>query len=330
MENMETLRALDRIKVLADARRLAVLRLLMASPATLSQLARSLRHSPAWIQHHLRLLESASLVELVEVRKSGRVTEKYYQATRGAFYIQAVILPKSTRPTVVFSGSHDLAVQAMARRLAKRMRIVSLYVGSLDGLLNLRQGLCQLAGAHLRDESGEYNSSYVRRFFPDRRVELVTLAHRTQGFMVSAGNPKSIRAIDDLARPGVRFVNRNSGSGTRLWLEQELGRAGLERPSIRGYRREVATHTEAAVLIAAGRADVALGLQAAAYGHGLDFVPLFEERYDVAFGPQDEKSLDPVLNYIQTADFRTSLASLTGYGTAHSGEHIQLEKEHTR
>jgi putative molybdopterin biosynthesis protein len=83
-------------------------------------------------------------------------------------------------------------------------------------------------------------------------------------------------------------------------------------------------------LIAAGRADVALGLQAAAYGHGLDFVPLFEERYDVAFGPQDEKSLDPVLNYIQTADFRTSLASLTGYGTAHSGEHIQLEKEHTR
>jgi putative molybdopterin biosynthesis protein len=320
METIEKLRVLNKIKLLSDSRRMEILRLLMASPATLTNLARTLKRSPAWIRHHIKILESAELIELVEVRTTGRVTEKYYRAKAGAFLMQQLILPRTRMPTIVLSGSHDLALEEMARRLAKHVLLLSLPVGSLDGLVYLRQELCQVSGAHLLDEHGEYNIAYVRRFFPDRAMELVTLAHRTQGLLLSPGNPKRIKRLADLARKDVRFVNRNAGSGTRLWFDKELKKTGGMPADIRGYEHVVGTHTEAAALIESGKADAALGLQAAAHGHGLDFIPLFEERYDLVLPHEHEKAVSPILDYIQSVDFRRSLDSLTGYNTAHSGE----------
>ena len=114
MLNLEHLRSFDQIKFLADARRLAILQILMVSPATLTQLARRLAQSPAWVRHHIKALESARLVELAEVRTRGTVTEKFYRAAAGAFLLQQLILPKSKKPAVIFSGSHDLAVEAAA------------------------------------------------------------------------------------------------------------------------------------------------------------------------------------------------------------------------
>jgi putative molybdopterin biosynthesis protein len=324
MNRVETIRTFDQIKLLADARRMDILRLLMASPATLTHLARTLKQSPAWVRHHVLALQSAGLVELNEVRKTGKVTEIYYRARADALLLQEIILPKTKKPVLIHSGSHDLALEGIADHLSKHALLLSLPVGSLDGLVNLRQGLCQISGAHLLDESGEYNLSYVRRLFPDRDMEVVTLANRTQGLMLAAGNPKSIRKMTDLARPNVRFVNRNSGSGTRLWLDGELKRNGISPEKIHGYERTVRTHTEAAALIRSGKADAALGLQAAAHQHGLDFIPWFEERYDLVLPREQEKSLSPFLDYIQTADFRRALDSLTGYNTAHSGQQIPL------
>ncbi len=326
MRNIDRLHEFDKIKLLADARRLNILRLLMASPATLTQLARRLRQSPAWVSHHLKALEAASLVDLVEIRTVGRATEKYYQARAGALLLDELILPKTRVPAIVFSGSHDLALDGLANRFSDRVLLLTLYVGSLDGLTNLRQGLCQVSGAHLLDESGEYNAPYVRRFFPDRDVDLITLAHRTQGLLLALGNPKSIRGLQDLSRPEVRFVNRNAGSGTRLWLEGELRRRHQPGASIRGFQHAVATHTEVAALIRAGRADVGLGLQAAAHEAGLDFLPLFEERYDLVLPREQERKLAPILDHLQTAGFRTTLKSMTGYNTAHSGEQIPIQK----
>jgi putative molybdopterin biosynthesis protein len=324
MKSIESLQALNKIKVLADSRRLEILRLLMAGSATLTQLAKNLKRSPAWIRHHIKTLESADLIEMIEIRTTGRVTEKYYRAKSGAYLLQELILPKTKIPAVVFSGSHDLAIEEMAKRFAKHFVILIFPVGSLDGLVNLRQGLCQVSGAHLLDESGEYNKAYVRHFFPDREMELVTLAHRTQGLMISPGNPKRIKRITNLARPDVRFVNRNNGSGTRLWFDAELRRTREGPAGIQGYDHIVNTHTEAAALIEAGRADAALGLQAAAHQHGLDFIPLFEERYDLVLPHEQEKTLSPILDYIQAVEFRRSLDSLTGYNTAHSGELISV------
>jgi putative molybdopterin biosynthesis protein len=322
VKSIESLQALNKIKILVDPRRLEILRLLMAEPATLTQLARNLKQSPAWIRHHIKTLESADLIEMVEIRTTGRVTEKYYRAKSDAYLLQELILPKTKKPTVVFSGSHDLAIEEMAKRFAKHFVILIFPVGSLEGLVNLRQGLCQVSGAHLLDESGEYNKGYIRHFFPDREMELVTLAHRTQGLMISPGNPKRIKRITDLSRPDVRFVNRNNGSGTRLWFDAELRRTREDPAGIQGYGHIVNTHTEAASLIEAGRADAALGLQAAAHQHGLDFIPLFEERYDLVLPHEQEKTLSPILDYIQAVEFRRSLDSLTGYNTAHSGELI--------
>jgi len=152
----------------------------------------------------------------------------------------------------------------------------------------------------------------------------VTLAHRTQGWMLAPGNPRGIRGINDLARRDVRFVNRNAGSGTRLWIDSELRRHGLAPRRIRGYDRQVNTHQEAASLIQSGEADISLGLQAAAHAQGLDFLPLFEERYDLVLMPEHQHLLRPVLDHIQTASFRKSLASLPGYNAAQTGQQIHF------
>ena len=174
------------------------------------------------------------------------------------------------------------------------------------------------------DETGEYNTPFVRHLFPDREMEVVTLAYRTQGIMLSEGNPTNIKKVADFANPNIRFVNRNLGSGTRLWFDAELRKLKIPNEKINGYEKIVKTHTEAASLIETDKADAALGLQAAAHQYRLDFIPLFEERYDLVLPRKNEKTLMPVLDYLQTATFRNELNALTGYNSIHSGEQIPL------
>lgn len=324
MKNVETVYSFEKIKLLADAHRMDILRLLMASPATLTQLARILHQTPAWVRHHILTLQAGDLVEISEVRKTGKVTEKFYRAKADALLLQELILPKTKHPAILFSGSHDLALEGIAEHLQKQFIFLSMPVGSLDGLVNLRQGLCQLSGAHLLDVSGEYNVPFVRHLFPDRAVNVTTLAYRTQGLMFADGNPRGIRRIADLTKPNVRFVNRNAGSGTRLWLDAELQKLKIPFDKINGYDQAVKTHSAAASAIQGRKADAALGLQAAAHQYGLGFLPLFEERYDLVLPRENQPSLTPLLDYLQTAAFRRELDALTGYNSAHSGEQIPL------
>jgi putative molybdopterin biosynthesis protein len=324
MKKVEMVNSFDKIKLLADPRRMDILRLLMASPATLTLLARTLKQSPAWIRHHILALESADLIEVSEVRKTGKVTEKFYHAKSDALLLQEIILPRTKKPAVIFSGSHDLALEGIAQHLEKHVTLLSMPVGSLDGLVNLRQGLCQISGSHLLDVTGEYNTPFVRHLFPDRDVEVITLAYRTQGLVLASGNPKGIKKIADIARPSIRFVNRNAGSGTRLWFDSELQKLKIPAEKINGYDQVVKTHSAAASAIQSGSADAALGLQAAAHQNNLDFIPLFEERYDLVLPRENEKTLSPLLDYLQTTNFRAELNALTGYNSAHSGEQISL------
>ena len=324
MQNIEPVHTFEQIKLLADSRRMEILRLLMASPATLTHLARTLKQSPARIRHHILALEAGDLIEVSEIRKTGKVTEKFYRAKGGAFLLQEIVLPKSKKSAIIFSGSHDLALEEIAEHLSRHVTILSLPVGSLDGLVNLRQGLCQIAGAHILDETGEYNTPTIRHLFPDRNVELVTLAYRTQGLMLTAGNPKGIKKISDIAHENVKFVNRNAGSGTRLWFDAELKKQKIDSTYINGYGNTVKTHSEAAVLVSQNKVDVSVGLQAAAHQHGLDFIPLFEERYDLILPRENKKTLSPLLDYLQTSTFRTGLNTLTGYNASHSGEQVVL------
>lgn len=324
MRKVAKLQTFNQIKILSDPRRMDILRLLMAAPATLTHLARALKKSPAWVRHHILALEVTGLVEIGEIRKTGKVQEKFYHAKANAFLLQEIILPKSKNPVVIFSGSHDIALENVVVHLSKHVNLLSMPVGSLDGLVNLRQGLCQVSGSHLLDDSGEYNTPFVKHLFPDRNVEIVTLAYRTLGLILARGNPKGIKTIADIAGPNIRFVNRNAGSGTRLWLDAELRKQRIPTEKIIGYENQVKTHNDAAKLVIQNKVDVSLGLQAAAHKNGLDFIPLIEERYDLILPREQESLLTPLLGYIQTLEFRNKLQALTGYNTRHSGERIAL------
>ncbi len=236
-----------------------------------------------------------------------------------------MILPEDPHhPSIVFSGSHDLAVELLAHQLEKYLHINILPVGSLDGLVALRQGLCHLSGCHLLDPGGEYNLPYVRHLFPDRPIQVFTLAQREQGLLTRPGNPKHIRGLADLGRPEVVFINRNAGSGTRIWLDQQLQLLGIPPSIIQGYGKTCSTHTECARLVQTGQVDVALGLHAAASQFGLDFIPLFQERYDIVIPEAQTQSLLPFLETLHTHKFRRAVESLPGYDLTHTGEQIPL------
>jgi putative molybdopterin biosynthesis protein len=319
------LHSLEQLKLLTDSRRLSILRRLMDGPASLTMLGKSIGEHPAWVRHHLMQLEGAGLVELVETRIQAGVVEKFYRACASGFLIQELILPENpNRPTIVFSGSHDLAVELLATQLSEYLNILTLPVGSLDGLVALRQNLCNLSGTHLLDTSGEYNLPYIRHLFPDRAMQVITLAYREQGLITFPGNPKSISSLADLARTDVTFVNRNPGSGTRLWLDQQLLQQGIPSGRIHGFETTVSTHTECSTLVKSGKIDVALGLKAAANQFNLGFIPLFHERYDIVFSQEQRPALAPLLDTIQTSAFRRGVEALTGYETMHTGEQIPL------
>ncbi len=227
--------------------------------------------------------------------------------------------------TIVAIGSHDVTIDLIAselRRADPRLTLASSNVGSLGGLLALRRGEAHMAGTHLLDEeTGEYNVSFVRRYVPDENVVLVTLVHREQGLIVPPGNPLSIESLDDLAREGVRFVNRQRGSGTRVLLDYLLGQRGIKPSGIGGYEREEFTHLAVAAAVAGGAADVGAGVLSAARALGMDFVPLSTERYDLAIPRQHYESplVEPLLSLIRSDDFKRKVDALGGYDTASTG-----------
>jgi putative molybdopterin biosynthesis protein len=200
--------------------------------------------------------------------------------------------------------------------------ISSTNVGSMGGLLALERGVCHLAGSHLLDPAtGSYNWPDVRRLLPGRDVTLLTLVHRWQGFVVAPGNPLGIRGVRDLARPGVVFVNRQTGSGTRVLLDQELAKAGVDPAAIAGYANEEYTHMAVAVAVASGRATTGLAVAAAARALDLDFVPLARERYDLVMDTAllaDER-VQALLEVIRSTDFREAVLALGGYEVDETG-----------
>jgi putative molybdopterin biosynthesis protein len=171
------------------------------------------------------------------------------------------------------------------------------------------------------EESGEYNVSFIRRYIPYRKVALVHLAARTQGLMVKRGNPLDISSLKDLARPDIRFVNRQRGSGTRVLLDYELRQAGIDADKVRGYTREEYTHLAVAAAVSGDKADAGLGILPAARAMDLDFIPLFSEEYDLVIPSEFYESdlLGPMMDLIRSPEFRIEVEALGGYDTAKMG-----------
>jgi molybdate-binding protein/DNA-binding transcriptional regulator YhcF (GntR family) len=232
----------------------------------------------------------------------------------------------SPRRTLRFAGSHDLAVDWLAAHfpeIAPGYRLDLRFTGSLGGLMALAEESADLAGSHLWDEeSGAYNLPFVRRLLPGKRVALVTLAHRRLGFILAPGNPAKVSDLANLTRRKVRFVNRQSGSGTRVWLDAMLRRLGLDPDRIPGYGEEERTHSGVARAIAEGRANVGVGLEAAALAYGLEFAFLTDEPYQlvVPAAVLEKPPVRAIVRWLTGRKARTALTSLGGYDTALSGK----------
>lgn len=228
--------------------------------------------------------------------------------------------------TIFCIGSHDLTLDLMAQFLAEAdRRLISANVGSQGGLVALRRGEAHLAGSHLLDpENGEYNISYIRKYMPGIQVKVVALAGRQQGLLVRRGNPKGIKALEDLTRPDIRFVNRQRGAGTRVLLDYHLGQLGISTGSIRGYNQEDYTHLSVAAAVSSGRADCGLAIAAAAQALDLDFIPLFQERYDLVIPKEFAAGelLAPLYELMAGRGFREAVSKLRGYDVSVMGKVI--------
>ena len=234
--------------------------------------------------------------------------------------------PAEIEQTIFAIGSHDISLDVLAQFLAgHNRRLASANVGSLGGLVALRRGEAHLAGSHLLDpETGEYNLSYIHQYLPDTPVKVLALVGREQGLLVPKGNPKDIRSLEDLARPDVSFVNRQRGAGTRVLLDYHLGLKGIEASAIRGYQQEEYTHLAVAAAVASGRADSGMGIAAAAQALDLDFVPLFDERYDLVIPVEyyQGQLLAPLFQVLQEPAFRQAVAQMPGYDVSVMGQLI--------
>ncbi|TAN43728.1 MAG: molybdopterin biosynthesis protein [Nitrospirae bacterium] len=228
--------------------------------------------------------------------------------------------------TVVCIGSHDNALDILSNSLKKNYPLYSLssaHVGSMGGLIALKRGEAHMAGTHLLDEdSGEYNVPFIKKLLADRKVALVNLVYRQQGLLVKKGNAKRINGFSDLVRDDVVFINRQSGSGTRLLLDKHLKDMGIAPADVKGYEHEEYTHMAVASAVLTGLADTGLAVYSSAAALGLDFIPVANERYDLAIPAEflETDMIKALLKIIrEDKGFRNTVVSMGGYDISDMG-----------
>jgi molybdate-binding protein/DNA-binding transcriptional regulator YhcF (GntR family) len=265
---------------------------------------------------------------LLEIITAGYTPDEIEQSLRTALdRWKTFSTPQETSPTHVlrFVGSHDPSLAMIAAQYHEANPELSLHLsfsGSLGGLIALAEKNADIAGCHLWDEATDtYNEPFIRKLLPGQKVALLTLAHRRVGLIFAPGNPLGLNDLTDLARPGIRFVNRQQGSGTRVWLDTQLHRAGIDTSDIAGYQDEKMTHSEVTRAVSKGQAEVGLGVETAALSFGLGFTLLTTERYDLVI-PADKWELESVQalkRWLDTAQAKTEINNLGGYDTTETG-----------
>jgi putative molybdopterin biosynthesis protein len=243
---------------------------------------------------------------------------------------ELLVAKEAVEHTVVVIGSHDLALDLLAswiRQEDPSLTLSSSHVGSLEGIIALKKGYAHMAGTHLLDPvTGEYNIPYIQKHLTGMKVKIIHLAYRQQGFILPPGNPQGIKYLSDLVGYGIRFINRQRGSGTRVLLDYLIAKDGIDTAQIRGYEEEEFTHLGVAVAVESGRADVGLGIYGAAKALGLDFVPMEQERYDLII-PQaffDNPQVQQVIEILRSEEFRAQIEGLGGYDTSSMGEEVAI------
>ena len=232
--------------------------------------------------------------------------------------------------TVVVIGSHDPLLDELADMMHvanSRVYMSSSHVGSMGGIMAIRRGEAHAAGCHLLNtEDGTYNISFMKKYFPKGGVKLIRCVGRQQGLMVAKGNPLNIESFADIAKAGLRYVNRQKGSGTRILTDYLCKQNGLDTAAIYGYDREELTHTSVAAQIVSGSADAGMGIYSAAKLYDLDFIPICIEEYDLIIPDHawDTPQVQAMIETLGSVAFREKILSLGGYTVENPGEIIEL------
>jgi putative molybdopterin biosynthesis protein len=232
----------------------------------------------------------------------------------------------SSEKQVVIAGSNDIALELLVKNtnlLHPEYTVSISNVGSLAGLIALKNGNCHIAASHLLDlDTGEYNTTFIKKHFPELKVIILNLAHREQGLIVKKGNPLKIKTLSDIVEKKADFVNRQEGAGTRVLLDFRLKEDGINAADIAGYGKVAHTHMDVALEIFSGSTDAGVGIYTAAKLLGLDFIPLATERFDLIV-PSDIFKSEPVkaLREVLSSDeFKSNMARMGGYEIHDTGK----------
>lgn len=232
--------------------------------------------------------------------------------------------------TLVVIGSHDPLLDELANMMHMEnpeVYMSSAHVGSMGGIMAIRRGEAHAAGCHLLDtETGEYNRAFIKKYFPMGGVKLLRCVGRQQGLMLQKGNPMKIEGFKDVANNGVRYVNRQKGSGTRILTDYLCKKEGIAPEKIYGYDREELTHTSVAAQIASGSADAGMGIYSAAKLYDLDFLPVCIEEYDLLIPDHawDSPMVRQLISTLKSPAFREKIENMGGYTLDRPGEIIEI------
>ena len=221
-------------------------------------------------------------------------------------------------PAFALLGSH-------VSRIAGDVMVQCRFASSYKALEALSTGHAHIAGTHLHNSGpSEANLLLAQNTLAGSRVMVVAFSFFEEGLMVARGNPLEIRSVADLAKAGIRFVNREPGAALRILLDEHIDREGVPIEMVSGYHQLVSSHNQGAQMVAFKLADAALGLRAVAAAHGLDFVPMEAVRCDLVIPCDllDHPAVKIILDALQTRALRDELASLPGYESSWTGSVI--------
>jgi excisionase family DNA binding protein len=253
------------------------------------------------------------------------IDEWIEKSARGA-YEEAGRKAERSNGALLASGSNDPVLEMLLsyrRRIRPDIHIFSENTGSTEGLKALAAGYTDIAWSHLLDPgTSGYNIPFLSTYAPERKLVILNLFYRELGIMTSIKNPLKIKSFEDLAGQGVRIINRQAGSGTRVFLDYRLERLGMKPESLEGYGNEVFTHLEVGLAILSGKADAGLATRSASQILGLHFIPLARESFDMIVGQEDffKPGIQTIIETVKSPDFRKHASVLEGYDFRDSGK----------
>ncbi|CAG7616009.1 substrate-binding domain-containing protein [Paenibacillus allorhizosphaerae] len=304
---------------------------------TTEEIAKLLKISKLTVYDLIKKGELVSYRVGKQMRVDAADLEAYKQRTRAASTTDrpAVIneplrslssAPMNGNRPIVITG-HDIGLDILAKHMEKNIpgiRPLRSFVGSLDSLISMYRGESDIVSTHLLDgDTGEYNLPYIRTLLVGSSYLVVNLLFRNAGLYVKQGNPFGLKQWSDLSQPGLRFVNREKGSGARVLLDEQLRLHGIKPERLVGYDNEQINHLAVASKVASDEADVGVGIEkTASLVKQIEFIPLIRERYDLVMlkNANNHYWIQSLLQILQSDVFKQEFQSISGYDLSRTGE----------